>query len=164
MNKMQELVRARLRDRTPNLSILAKFLRVDPSVIQKRLKEGGTALCLDFLDSVTTFYQMSVAEMCAMPGALWQEVKPMEAQLLAMFRDMSELERRSLLTILDRPIAAAPGARRRTRFGRHLSDKEQELVDLFARVKRDGVRDGVLKTLRGAAEAEAVTPQGHRIE
>jgi hypothetical protein len=34
-----------------------------------------------------------------------------------------------------------------------LSPKEQELVDLFARVKKDGVREGVIRTLRGAAEA-----------
>ena len=151
MNKFQEMVRARLRDRTPNITVLARFLKMDPSVLHKRFKDGGTSLCLDWLDSVRSFYQMSVSEMVAEPGAEIQPVTPIEAALLAHFRQMTELERRSLLTILERPIYAAPD--KKARLGRAmLSQKEQELVDLFARVKKDGVREGVLKTLRGAAE------------
>jgi hypothetical protein len=83
---------------------------------------------------------------------LIQPVTPIEAAFLSHIRSMTELERRSLLTILERPIYAAPD--KKARLGRAmLSPKEQELVDLFARVKKDGVREGVIRTLRGAAEA-----------
>lgn len=149
MNRFQELVRSRLRDRTPNMTALAQFLRTDPSIIQRRLKEAGTALCLDFLDQVVPFYQMTVAEMCALPGSLWQEVKPMEAQLLAIFRDMSELERRSLIDILDR---RPPPSKRRARPGRaELTEDQQLLVDLYAASDPQS-REGVLKVLRGSAK------------
>lgn len=160
MNAFQELVRARLRERTPKQKALADFLHLDESIVQRRLKEGGTALCLDFLDAATAFYQMSVSEMCAQPDAAWQEVKPLEAALLMTFRAMTELERRSLLTVLQRPTDSREA--RKARLGRAmLTAREQELVDLFARVKRDGVREGVLKTLRGAVESER--PEAHPI-
>lgn len=154
-NKFQEMVRARLRERTPEPKALAKFLGYsDASLIYKRLTEGGPKLSLDFLDDVRSFYQMSVSEMTALPSALWQEVKPLESQLLAQFRDMSELEKQSLLVVLERQTAFDA---RKSRLGRAmLTAKEQELVDLFARVKRDGVREGVLQTLRGAAKEDAV--------
>lgn len=151
MNRFQEMVRARLREKTPSLKALADFLGIDSSIIQRRFKEGGTSLCLDFLDDASPFYQMSVSEMTAMQHSLWQEVKPLEAAMLSHFRQMTELERRSLLTILERPIYAAPN--KKSRIGRAmLTVKEQELVDLFGRVKRDGVREGVLRTLKGAAQ------------
>lgn len=153
VNKFQELVRTRLRERTPNFTVLARFLKTDPSTIQKRLREDGTALCLDWLDSVTAFYQMSVAEMCALPGAAWQEVKPLEAQLLAIFRDMTELEKRSLIDVLDRQAHARPS--RRPRAGHaELTEEQQLLVDLYARSEMSS-REGVLKILRGAARKAA---------
>lgn len=152
VNKFQEHVRTRLRDRTPNFSTLADFLKSDPSTIQKKLKAGGTALCLDWLDDVTTFYQMSVAEMTTLPGSLWQEVKPLEAQLLALFRDMSELEKSGLLTVLDRSARALPARRRRSKQGHApLTDEQQLLVDLFQR-SHPQAREGVLKILRGTAK------------
>ena len=156
MNKFQEMVRARLRGRTPNYSTLAAFLKSDPSTIQKRLKDGGTALCLDWLDDVSTFYQMSVSEMCALPGSQWQEVKPLEAQLLAIFRDMTELERRGLLDVLDRAARAVPShRRRRVKLGRtELTEEQQTLVDLYVR-SEPHAREGVMKVLRGTARKAA---------
>lgn len=153
MNRFQELVRARLRERTPNFSVLATFLKTDPSTIQKKFKEGGTALCLDWLDSVTSFYQMSVSEMCALSGSLWQEVKPMEAQLLAIFRDMTELERRSLLDVLDR--RPAPPKRRQKLGHAELTEEQQLLVDLYVQSEPQA-REGVLKILRGTAKPRRV--------
>jgi len=152
MNKFQELVRARLRERTPNYSTLAAFLKADPSTIQKKLKEGGTALCLDWLDAVRPFYQMSVAEMCVTSDAGWQEVKPLEAQLLSLFRDMTELERRGLLDILDRQ--PRPSSRRAKAGRAELTDEQQLVVDLYARSERQA-REGVLKILRGTAKRDA---------
>lgn len=149
-NKFQELVRERLRGRTPNLAVFAKFLKLDPSIVQRRLREGGTALCLDFLDDATSFYQMTVSEMCALPGSLWQEVKPLEAQLLGHFRQMTELQRHSLLSVLDRS-ASVPEQRRRARLGQaELTEEQQLLVDLYAR-SPEQARGGILKTLRGTA-------------
>jgi hypothetical protein len=156
MNKFQEMVRARLRARTPNYTTLANFIKSDPSTMQKRLKANGTAICLDWLDSVTSFYQMSVAEMCALPGATWQEIKPLEAQLLAIFRDMTELQKRSLLDVLDRGATQVPAERRRRpRLGfKRLTEEQQLVVDLYARSDAQA-REGVLKVLRGTAKKAA---------
>lgn len=159
MNQFQEMVRARIRQRIKNSSTLARFLKEDPSTVSKRLKEGGPGLTLEFLDQVREFMGgWTPAEMVAEPGSEIVPVKPIEASLLAHFRGMTELERRSLLTVLERPVYTASPTAKKSRLGRAmLTVKEQELVDLFARVKRDGVRDGVLKTLRGAAKDDAVT-------
>jgi hypothetical protein len=144
------MVRERLREKTPNFSILARFLKADPSTIHKRLRSGGPDLSLDWLDDVTSFYQMSVSEMCALPGSLWQEVKPLEAQLLGHFRQMTELQRHSLLSVLDRS-SSVPEQRRRARLGRaELTEEQQLLVDLYAR-SPEQARGGILKTLRGTA-------------
>lgn len=151
LNKFQEMVRARLRDKTPNYSTLARFLKADPSTVQKRLREGGPDLSLDWLDEVRVFYQMSVAEMVTQPGSLWQEVKPLEAQLLAHFRQMTELQRVSLLSVLDRS-ASVPQTRRRTRQGHaELTEEQQLVVDLYAR-SNEQARRGILSTLRGTAK------------
>jgi hypothetical protein len=162
MSEFQEMVRARIRARVENASTFARFLKEDPSTVAKRLKEGGTALCLDFLDQTRVFFGgWTPSEMVAEPGSDVIPVTPIELALLALFRQMTELERRSLLTILERPIYTQSPHAKKSRLGRAmLTVKEQELVDLFARVKRDGVREGVLKTLRGAAQADDVPLQG----
>jgi hypothetical protein len=154
MSAFQEMVRARIRARVENASTLAKFLQEDPSTVTKRLKEGGSSICLDFLDQVRVFLGgWTPAEMVAEPGSEIIPVSPMEAAFLAHLRQMTELERRSLLTLLERPVYTVSPTAKKSRLGRAmLTVKEQELVDLFARVKRDGVREGVLKTLRGAAQ------------
>lgn len=149
-NSFQEMVRARLRERTPNLTTLANFLKASPSTIQKKFRDGGTALCLDFLGSVTSFYQMSVSEMCALPGSLWQEIKPDEAQLLTHFRQLTYTQRQGLLAVLEGRLAQ-PARSRKAKWGRaELTDEQQLLVDLYAQSEQQA-RDGVLKILRGAA-------------
>jgi hypothetical protein len=158
MNEFQELVRDRIRSRVDNASTLARFLKEHPSTITKRLQRGGPALCLDFLDRLREFFGgWTPSEMCAEPGATITSITAIESSMLAHFRQMTELERRSLLTILERPIFTQAPHAKKSRLGRAmLTVKEQELVDLYARVKKDGVREGVLKTLRGAAEADDV--------
>lgn len=158
MNAFQEMVRDRLRARVDNASTLARFLKETPSALTKRLTRGGPAIKLEFLDTLRTYFGgWTPAEMVAEPGSLIIPVTPIESALLTHFRQMTELERRSLLTILERPIYAAPD--KKARLGRAmLSPSEQELVDLFARVKRDGVRHGVLQTLRGAVKDESKEP------
>lgn len=158
--KFQELVRARLRERTPNLSTLADFLKTSPSTMQKKYRENGTSLCLDFLYEVSSYYQMSVSEMTALPNSQWQEVKPLEAQLLTIFRDMTELERRSLLDVLERP-ARSP-QRRRPRAGHaELSEEQQLLVELYARTEPHA-REGVMQILRGTARKGDGPHRAHR--
>lgn len=160
MEPLQERVRARLRARVEqgdvSHDVIAKHLGVSRSYFTRLLK-GGPIL-LEYIERACAFFQITPSELFAEPGALIQPVTPIEAALLAHFRQMTELERRSLLTILERPIYAAP--QKSARLGRAmLTPKEQELVDLFARVKRDGVREGILRTLRGAAKDEdAHTP------
>ena len=159
MDSLQERVRARLRTRVEegdvSHDIIAKRLGVSRSYLTRLLKTG--TITLEYVEKFCEFFQVTASELLAEHGALIQPVTPIEAAFLAHLRAMTELERRSLLTILERPIYAAPG--KKARLGRAmLSAKEQELVDLFARVKKDGVRDGVLQTLRGAAKDENKQP------
>lgn len=134
--------------------VLAPHLGVGQSAVSKILN-GRNSLSLDAVEGFCEFFQVTPAELMADPDALIQPLKPIEAAIVGIVRQMTELERRSLLTLLERPVyQIAKG--KRARMGRAmLTTKEQELVDLFARVKRDGVREGVLKTLRGAAQDDA---------
>jgi len=133
---------------------LGERLGLSRSAVSRLLNENDAGVALNHIERLCEFFQISAQEAFADPGAIIQVVTPIEAAFLVHLRQMSELERRSLLTILERPIYAAPG--KKARMGRAmLTAKEQELVDLFARVKRDGVREGVLRTLRGAASDDA---------
>lgn len=136
--------------------VLAPHLGVGQSAVSKILN-GRRGLSLEAIEGFCQFFQVTPAELMAEPDALIQPLKPIEAAIVGLVRQMTELERRSLLTLLERPVyQIAKG--KRARMGRAtLTAKEQELVDLFARVKRDGVREGVLKTLRGAAQDDATT-------
>ena len=153
VNKFQELVRARLRERTPNLSTLAEWLEVDRSIISNRLKEGGTALCLDWLDEVRSFYQMSVAEMVREPEAAFQSVSPLESSLLDRFRKMTEAQRLSLMNVLDwRPELPS----RSKRASRYTGD-DALVVALYNAVAAD-VQAAVLQMMRDHPSSS----RGHR--
>ena len=150
VNQFQEMVRARLRgELRGKIDALTKFLKMkDRSVLYKRFTRGGPALCLDFLDEVHQFLQMSVSEMCAMPGALWQEVKPDEAQLLTYYRQLTFTQKTGLLSVLEGRLAQPPKARR-ARWGHpELTHEQQLLVDLYAESAPEA-RDGVMQILRG---------------
>lgn len=142
MNKFQESVRARLRERTPNFSVLAEWLKVDRTTVSNRLREGGTALCLDWLDDVRAFYQMSVSEMVREVGAVFQSVSPLEASLLDRFRKMSEAQRLSLMHVLDwRPELPS-----RSQRGRYTGD--DALVVALYNAVAPNVQAAVLQMLR----------------
>lgn len=166
---LQERVRSRLRrlvqQKDVSHEVLAKFLGVSRSHVTRLLNEDG-AIMLPLLEKFCTFFQLSAAEIVMDEGALIQPISAIEAAVLAHIRQMTELERRSLLTILERPIYAAPS--RQARMGRAmLSAMEQELVDLFARVQADAIREGVLRTLRGAVKHQDTAPHprgAHRNE
>lgn len=158
---LQERTRERLRDWCADMTHqqIADALHLDRSAISRLFAENGSGITLDHVEGFSFLIQRSPAEIVAAPGATIQPVSPIESALLGIFRNMTELERRSLLTVLERPIASQERRAKKSRLGRAmLTVKEQELVDLFARVKRDGVREGVLKTLRGAAQ-DAVTEE-----
>lgn len=146
------MVRARLREQTRGkIDALAKFLKMrDRSVLYKRFTHGGPALCLDWLDEVHTFLQMSVSEMCAIPGALWQEIKPDEAQLLAHFRQLTYTQRTGLLAVLEGRLAQPPKARHARWGHRELTAEQQLLVDLYVESEPQA-REGVMQILRGTA-------------
>lgn len=149
---LQAFVRARLREWTKGLThqAIADYFHVNRSSISKLLSDDGPSLTLDHLEGFAFLIQKAPAEMVAMPGSLWQEVKPLEAQLLHHFRQMTELQRHSLLSVLDRSTSQ-PQTRRRARLGRaELSEEQQLLVDLYAR-SNEQARSGILKTLRGTA-------------
>ncbi len=162
-NDLQERVRERLaglvEKRGVNHDVIAKRVGVSRSYLSRLLGPHGGAIMFSHIEGFCEFFQITPAELLAEPGSIIQPITPIEAAFLAHLRQMTELERRSLLTILERPIYAAVG--KKARMGRAmLSPKEQELVDLFARVKVDQVREGVLKMLRGAV----VPAQGPSLE
>lgn len=130
---------------------LAPFLGMtDPSGVRKILN-GDNKISLAHIQGFCEAFAVTPAELITPEGSTFVHLKDSEPTLLKLFREMDDHERLSLLTVLKRPIYA-PNAKK-VRPGRAmLTVKEQELVDLFARVKRDGVREGVLKTLRGAAQ------------
>lgn len=133
--------------------VLAEYLGLSRSGVTRLLNDDGSGFALHHIEKLCEFFQITASEAVADQHALIQAIKPMEAALLDVFRHMTELERRSLMTVLERPIASQERRNKRSRLGRAmLTAKEQELVDLFARVKRDGVREGVLRTLKGAAQ------------
>lgn len=158
MNRLplQERVRQRFHDlvdaKGVSHVVLGKYLGLSRSAVTRLLNDRGSGFALQHIEKLCEFFQISAAEAVADADSLIMPVQPIEAALLSLFRQMTELERRSLLTILERPIYTQSPQAKKSRLGRAmLTVKEQELVDLFARVKRDGVREGVLRTLRGAA-------------
>lgn len=160
---LQERVRARLREWCKDLTHqrIADHLHVNRSSVSKLFQEGGPALTLDHLEAFQFLIQRSVAEMVTAPDSLLQEIKPLEAQLLATFRAMTELQRHSLLAVLDRS-AQEPRSKRRARLGRmELTEEQQLLVDLYAR-SNEQARSGILQTLRGAARVGDVERNRHR--
>lgn len=157
---LQEQVRQRFKCLVDTKDVphetIGQYLGLSRSAVTRLLNDEGAGIGLQHIERLCEFFQVSASEIMAEPGAIIQPVTLLEAAMLAIFRQMTELERRSLMTLLERPVYSQSPHAKKSRLGRAmLTVKEQELVDLFARVKRDGVRDGVLRTLKGAAEDEA---------
>lgn len=156
---LQERVRQRFKilvdENGVSHEVLGDYLGLTRSGVSRLLNDEGAGFALHHIEKLCEFFQITASEAVAEPHALIQAVKPLEASLLAVFRTMTELERRSLMTVLERPIASQERRSKKARLGRAtLTVKEQELVDLFARVKKDGVREGVLRTLKGAVDRD----------
>lgn len=154
---LQERVRQRFKALVDQSNVpheqLGERLGLSRSGVTRLLNDVGSGFALHHIERLCEFFQITPTEIMAEPDALIQAVQPIEAAFLTIIRRMTELERRSLLTVLERPAYGQSASAKKSRLGRAmLTVKEQELVDLFARVKRDGVREGVLKTLRGAAK------------
>jgi transcriptional regulator with XRE-family HTH domain len=155
VSSLQERVRQKLKALVEQQGVsherLGDHLGLTRSAVTRLLNDEG-GIGLQHIERLCEFFQVTAAEMFADPQSAIHALTPIEAALVRFFREMTELERRSWLTILERPRVVASA---KSRMGRAmLTTKEQELVDLFARVKKDGVRDGVLKVLRGAVHAE----------
>ena len=152
--KLQERLRHRLRrlveTNNVQLRVLGERLGLSPSGVGRILNEEGYNILLTHVEGFCEFFQITPSELMVEPGSLIQPIKPLEAQLLAHFRAMTELQRHSLLSVLDRS-SSQPATRRRARLGRaELTEEQQLLVDLYAR-SPEQARGGILKTLRGTA-------------
>lgn len=155
---LQERVRHRFKQlveerRVPH-DILGKYLGLSRSAVTRLLNDEGSGFALTHMEKLCEFFQITAAEIMVEHGALVQPVQPLEAQLLKIFRDMTELERRALLDVLDRGARRVPTHRlRRARSGRvDLTEEQQLVVDLYVR-SNAAAREGVLKVLRGTARA-----------
>lgn len=154
-DSLQERIRGRIRVLVERGGVpherLGDFLGVSRSHVTRLLNEHG-AIMLDHVEKFCEFFQVSPSELVTDEGSLFQEIKPLEAQLLALFREMTELQRHSLLSVLDRSAQQA-SVRRRARLGRsELTEEQQLVVDLYSR-SNEQARGGILKTLRGTAVA-----------
>lgn len=154
---LQDRVRQRLRSlvETGNVShaILAKYVGLSRSFVT-RIINADAAISLEHLAKFCEFFQITPSELLSEPGSLIQAISPLEAQLLIHFRNMTELQRHSLLAILDRRDVQ-PVKRRRARLGHvDLTEEQQLVIDLYARSETQA-REGVLKILRGTAKAHA---------
>src|SRR5690348_17195720 len=112
---LQERVRSRLKALVEQKDVshetLAEYLGLTRSAVTRLLNDDG-GIALQHIERLCEFFQITPAEFMVEPGAAIQPVKPLEAQLLRIFREMSELERRGLLDVLDRqPRAPQPGKR-----------------------------------------------------
>lgn len=151
---LQERVRQRFKtlveSKHVSHEVLGKYLGLSRSGVTRLLGDEDTGFALQHIERLCEFFQITPAEIMADPGAVIVPIKPLEAQLLAHFRQMTELQRHSLLSVLDRS-ASVPEQRRRARLGRaELTEEQQLLVDLYAR-SPEQARGGILKTLRGTA-------------
>lgn len=131
---------------------LAPFLGMtDPSGVRKLLN-GDNKISLAHLQGFAEAFAVTPCELVSPDGAQFTYLKEFEPAILRLVREMNEHERHSLMAILQWRAPRYVEVKK-SRLGRAmLTVKEQELVDLYARVKKDGVREGVLKTLRGAAQ------------
>lgn len=150
---LPERVRARLQrlvtERNFSHEALAPHVGVGASGVSKLLS-GANAIGLGHLEGFCIALQITPSELLVEPDSIIQTVNPLELQLLRHFRQMTELQRASLLSVLDRS-PQVPTSRRRPRLGRaELSEEQQLLVDLYAR-SNEQARTGILKTLRGTA-------------
>jgi transcriptional regulator with XRE-family HTH domain len=150
LDRVRQRIRTLVDQKDVNHEALGKYLGLSRSAVTRLLNDGG-GIALDHIERLCAFFQITPAELMAEPGAVIQPVSPLEATIIAHLRQMTELERRSLLTLLDRPTAITRP--RRAGLGRvMLTTREQELIDLYSR-SDDGAREGVLKVLRGSAAA-----------
>lgn len=105
MGKLQELTRGRIRAACAALGLsqvrVAEYLKVDKSIVSRLFSTGGTALSLDFIEEVSALVQRLPAELVSDPAATVQSVTPVEAQLLGRLREMTDVQRAALVTVID---------------------------------------------------------------
>lgn len=154
---LQERLRGKLRHLVERsnvqLRILGERLGLSPSGVGRILNEEGYNILIPHIEGFCEFFQISPAELFVEQDAMIQPIKPLELQLLKHFRQMTELQRHSLLAVLDRP--EEPKTRRRARPGHvELTSIQQLVVDLFVKSEADD-KEAVLKLLRGTAKRAA---------
>lgn len=125
--------------------VLADHLGVTRSAAS-RILAGQSALTLDYLERLAFFLQESPAELVADVGAVIQPTSPLEADLLARFRKMTQAERLSLLTVLDWQ-RGQPSATKRAGRAPRLSAEQETLLALYA-ASPDEIKTAVVGVLR----------------
>lgn len=135
--------------------MLGERLGLSRSGVSRILNEEGYSILIPHIETMCEFFQITPSELVADPGSLVQVVKPIESELLAHFRSMSEVQRLGLLSLLERK-AEKPAATRTRYRPTQISAEQKQLWALFARSNAQA-REGVLKILRGAAAAQGTT-------
>lgn len=163
MTNLQERVRSRIKGFVDQHDVshetLGAYLGLTRSAVTRLLNDEGAGIALQHIERLCEYFQVTPSELMAEPGAMIQVVKPLESQLLKIFREMTELERRGLLDVLDRQPKVT-GKHRASRKPAQLSADQKALLSLYAR-SNARAREGVMKILNGAAvAAESMTILG----
>lgn len=79
---------------------LANGTRIPPSNLSKILS-GKQRITFAYLEEFCFFFQRTPAELVAEPGVGFIQLKEMEADLIARYREMEDKEKRALIDVLD---------------------------------------------------------------
>lgn len=151
---LQERVRNGFRDRVAKAKVshevLGEYLGLSRSGVTRLLNDEGAGFGLHHIERLCEFFQVSPAEVCADPAAVIVPVSPLESALLDRFRKMTEMQRMSLMAVLDwRGEVAA------TRSRKGYGHEEAMVVALYRAVAPD-VQAAVLGLMREHPSAKAL--------
>jgi len=143
---LQERVRRAFKDRVDSArvshEVLGNFLGLSRSGVTRLLNDVDAGFGLHHIERLCEFFQVSPAEVCADPAAAIIPVSPLEASLLDRFRKMTEMQRMSLMAVLDWR-GEIPGKR-----GRPSHSHEDAMVLALYRAVAPDVQAAVLGLMR----------------
>lgn len=154
---LHERVRLRLRDLIEAEGYtqreVGEHLQIDRTTVSRTLTEGGLAVTFDFLEGVSYLLQRMPQELIADPGSPVIVASPLEVQLVARLREMTELERQALLTVIDWRMPLPRGRRKHAAYP---SPADSELLGLFhALDDNPTAQAAVLSVLRAQRQTTA---------
>lgn len=134
--------------------ILGAHIGIGGSAVSKILN-GKNSLSLEFIEGVSSFFQITPAELMVDPGSLIQPLTPIEAAIVNIVRKMNELHRHSLLSVLDWQRGSSEAKRKRPgRTPDHLSPEDAMVLSLYRGMVDTDAQSGIVMQMRGYVQAK----------